>query len=94
MHSGNGDRMKKPIPKSIENKIRSYGEYQRKANVLNNEIRHWLYKNNYDRAMVDMLIDSGQSGDVSGFISFLNGENDINDDFYNDNSDIDESDYL
>ena len=90
--------MKKPIPKSIENKIRSYTEYQKKANRLDNEIRHWFYKNNYDRAMVDMLIDSGQSGDAEGFIDFLNGSPDrcgqVIDDFYNDNSEIDEYDYL
>ena len=90
--------MKKPIPKSIENKIKKYAEYQRKANQIDDEIRHWLYKNNYDRAMVDMLIDSGQSGNADAFISFLNGKSDIYgqvvDDFYNDNSEMDESDYL
>lgn len=52
--------MKKPIPKSIENIIRNYGIYQLKANEADSQIRHWLYKNNYDSAMVDMLIDSGQ----------------------------------
>lgn len=41
--------MKKPIPKSVENKIRKYAEYQRKANKLDDEIRNWLHKNNYDR---------------------------------------------
>ena len=90
--------MKKPIPKSIENKIRSYAEYQRKANKLDDEIRNWLHKNNYDRAMVDMLIDSGQSGNANDFIEFLNGKPDeygqIIDNFYNDNSEIDISDYL
>lgn len=90
--------MKKPIPKSIANKIKSYAEHQRKANQLDDEIRHWLYKNNYDRAMVDMLIDSGQSGNADEFISFLNGEPDeygqIVDNFQNDNSKIDETDYL
>lgn len=90
--------MKKPIPKSMENKIKSYAEHQRKANRLDDEIRHWLYKNNYDRAMVDMLIDSGQSGNADDFIKFLNGEPDeygqVVDDFYNDNSKMDESDYL
>lgn len=90
--------MKKPIPKSIEDKIRKYAEYQRKANKLDDEIRNWLHKNNYDRAMVDMLIDSGQSGNADDFIEFLNGKPDeygqIIDDFYNDNSEIDISDYL
>lgn len=90
--------MKKPIPKSIEDKIRNYAEYQRKANKLDDEIRNWLHKNNYDRAMVDMLIDSGQSGNADDFIEFLNGKPDeygqVIDDFYNDNSEIDISDYL
>ncbi len=87
-----------PIPKSVEDKIRRYAEYQRKANKLDDEIRHWLYKNNYDRAIVDMLIDSGQSGCADGFIEFLNGKPDeygqVIDNFYNDNSKIDEVDYL
>lgn len=89
--------MKKPIPKGIENKIKSYAEHQRKANWLDNEIRHWLYKNNYDTIIVDMLIDSGQSGNADKLIEFLNGEPDkygqVIDDFYNDNSKMDESDY-
>lgn len=90
--------MKKPIPKSMENKIRDYAKYQQKANVLDREIRHWLYKNNYDSALVDMLIDSGQSGEVNDFINFLNGEPDRNgftvENFYNDNSEIDENGYM
>lgn len=90
--------MKKPIPKTIEDKIRRYGEYQRKANILDDEIRHWLYKNNYSSEMVDMLIDSGQSGETEGFIRFLNGDTDeygqVVDNFYNDNSQLDESDYM
>lgn len=90
--------MKKPIPKGMENKIKSYAEHQRKANRLDDEIRHWLYKNNYDRSMVDMLIDSGLSGNADEFIEFLNGKPDeygqVIDDFYNDNSEMDESDYL
>ena len=48
--------------------------------------------------MVDMLIDSGQSGNADDFIKFLNGKPDeygqVIDDFYNDNSEIDISDYL
>ncbi len=90
--------MKKPIPKTIEDKIRRYAEYQKKANKLDDEIRHWLYKNNYDRAMVDMLIDSGQAGEAEGFIRFLNGEVDEYgqsvDEFYNDNSQLEESEYM
>ena len=90
--------MKKPIPKSVENKIRDYVKHQQKAIELDSEIRHWLYKNNYDRALVDMLIDSGQSGEVDDFIGFMNGESDIDgytvDNFYNDNSEIDEEEYL
>lgn len=90
--------MKILIPKSIEDKIRKYAEYQRKANKLDDEIRHWLYKNNYDRSMVDMLIDTGQSGNANDFIEFLNGEPDeygqVINNFYNDNSKVDESDYL
>jgi len=90
--------MKKPIPKSMENKIRDYVKYQQKANVLDSEIRHWLYKNNYDSALVDMLIDSGQSGEVDDFINFLNGEPDRNgftvENFYNDNSEIEETEYM
>ena len=90
--------MKKPIPKSVENKIRKYAEHQRKANKLDDEIRNWLHKNNYDRAMVDMLIVSGQCGNGDDFIDFLNGEADsygvVIDNFYNDNSKIDISDYL
>jgi hypothetical protein len=90
--------LKKPIPKNIENKIKKYAEYQIKASNLDNEIRHWLFKNNYDRAMIDMLIDTGQSGDADGFISFLNGEpneyGQVIDSFYNDNSQMDESDYF
>lgn len=90
--------MKKPIPKTIENKIKRYAEYQRKANELDDVIRHWLYTNNYDRAMVDMLIDSGMAGNADSFIEFLNGKPDeygqVIDNFYHDNSEIDESDYL
>ena len=90
--------MKKSIPKSIENKIRDYVRHQQKAIELDNELRHWLYKNNYDRALVDMLIDVGQSGETESLIEFMNGEPDINgytvDNFYNDNSDIDEEDYM
>lgn len=90
--------MKKPIPKSIENKIRDYVKHQQKAIELDNELRHWLYKNNYDRALVDMLIDVGQNGEAESLIEFMNGEPDINgytvDNFYNDNSDIDEEDYM
>ena len=45
-----------------------------------------------------MLIDSGQSGNADEFISFLNGEPDdygqIVDNFYTDNSKIDETDYF
>ena len=70
--------MKNPIPKSIENKIRDYVKHEQKAKELDNEIRHWLYKNNYDRALVDMLIDSGQSGEADDLINFLNGEPDRN----------------
>jgi hypothetical protein len=48
--------------------------------------------------MIDMLIDTGQSGDADGFISFLNGEpneyGQVIDAFYNDNSQMDESDYF
>ena len=65
---------------------------------MDDEIRNWLHKNNYDRAMVDMLIDSGQCGNADDFIDFLNGEPDrygqVIDNFYNDNSKIDISDYL
>lgn len=90
--------MKKPIPKSIENKIRDYVKYQQKAIELDNELRHWLYKNNYDRALVDMLIDVGQSGEAESLIEFMNGETDISgytvDNFYNDNSEFDEEDYM
>lgn len=90
--------MKKPIPKSMENKIKKYVEHQTKANRLDYEIRHWLYKNNYDIAMVDMLIDSGQNGNIDEFIDFLNGkpneDGQVIDDFYNDNSKIDESNYI
>ena len=90
--------MKKPIPKSIENKIRDYVKHQQKANELDAEIRHWLYKNDYDRALVDMLIDSGQNGDSDELIDFLNGEPDRNgytvDNFYSYNSEIDEEDYM
>jgi len=90
--------MKKPIPKSIENKIRDYVKHQQKAIELDNELRHWLYKNNYDRTLIDMLIDSGQSGEADDLINFLNGEPDRNgytvDAFYNDNSEIDEEDYM
>lgn len=90
--------MKKPIPKSVENKIRDYVKHQQKAIELDNELRHWLYNNNYDRALVDMLIDVGQSGEAESLIEFMNGEPDINgytvDNFYNDNSDIDEEDYM
>lgn len=90
--------MKKSIPKSIENKIRDYVKHQQKAIELDNELRHWLYKNNYDRALVDMLIDVGQSGEAECLIEFMNGEPNINgytvDNFYNDNSDIDEEDYM
>ena len=90
--------MKKPIPKSIESKIRDYVKHEQKAMELDNEIRHWLYRNNYDRALIDMLIDSGQSGEADDLINFLNGEPDINgytvDCFYNDNSEIEEYDYM
>lgn len=90
--------MKKPIPRGIEKRIRDYVKHQQIAIELDNDIRHWLYKNNYDRALVDMLIDTGQNGDVDGFIEFLNGEPDINgytvDDFYNDNSSIEEENYM
>lgn len=90
--------MKKPIPKSIENDIRRYVVFQKKANEIDGKIRNWLYRNNYDRAMVDMLIDSGIKGDADGFINFLNGVSDeygyTIDDFYNDNSMLDEEDYL
>ena len=90
--------MKKPIPKSTENKIRDYVKYQQKANVLDKEIRHWLYKNNYDSALIDMLIDSGMSGDADEFIDFLNGEIDMDGIFieslYSDNSETDEINYL
>lgn len=90
--------IKKPIPKSIENKIRNYVKYQQKANTLDDEIRHWLYKNNYDRALIDLLIDVGQSGDANALINFLNGEENIYgftiDELYNDNSEINETEYL
>lgn len=90
--------MKKPIPKSIENDIRRYVAFQKKANEVDNKIRRWLYENNYDSAMIDMLIDSGIDGDADTFINFLNGEVDecghTIDDFYNDNSMLDEEDYL
>ena len=90
--------MKKPIPKSIENKIRDYVKHQQKAMELDSEIRHWLYKNNYVRALVDMLIDSGQNGDADELVNFLNGNPDVNgytvDNFYNDNSEFDESEYM
>ncbi len=89
--------MKKTIPKSIENKIKKFCELQTKANKLDDEIRHWLYKNNYDGAIVDMLIDSGVSGDPYGLINFLNGEpNEYGqtiESFQNDNSLVDETDY-
>lgn len=89
--------MQKPIPKSIEGKIKKFCELQVKANKLDDEIRHWLYKNNYDGAIVDMLIDSGVSGDPYGLITFLNGEpNEYGqtiESFQNDNSLIDETDY-
>lgn len=90
--------MKKPIPKSIENKIRDYVKYQQKANALDDKIRHWLYVNNYDRALIDMLIDSGVSGEADEFIYFLNGEIDMDGQYieslYSDNSEIDEMEYL
>lgn len=77
---------------------KKYAEHQRKASELDDEIRHWLFKNDYDRAMVDMLIDTGLTGNADGFISFLNGEPDeysqVIDNFYNNNSQIDESDYF
>ncbi len=79
-------------------KLEDMRNIKEKTNVLDNEIRHWLYKNNYDRAVVDMLIDSGQSGCADAFIEFLNGKPDeygqVIDNFYNDNSKLDESDYL
>lgn len=47
--------------------------------------------------MIDMLIDTGLTGNSDDFISFLNGEPDeygqVIDNFYKDNSQIDESDY-
>lgn len=48
--------------------------------------------------MVDMLIDSGMVGNADSFIEFLNGKPDeygqVIDNFYHDNSEMDESDYL
>ena len=89
--------MEKLIPKTIEQKIRSYVNHQTKANELEEEIRHWLYKNNYANSLVDMLIDVGLSGDSDGLINFLNGEPDEYGnnvfEFYQDNSLIDEYDY-
>lgn len=85
------------IPKSIEEKIRSYVRHQSKANQLDSEIRHWLYKNNYAQAVLDMLIDSGLSGDSDDLIDFLNGEPDMYgntiSEFRSDNSLIDEDEY-
>lgn len=67
----------KKIPKSIENKIRNCAKYYAIANQENNEILEWLFKNNYNEAMNDMLIDTCQYGnDPEGFIAFLNGEPD------------------
>lgn len=89
--------MEDSIPKSIKEKIKEYCSLQTRANKLENEIRHWLYKNNYDGVLVDMLLDSGNSGDPYGIINFLNG---IPDEygqtiksFRKDNSMIDEVDY-
>ena len=90
--------MVKPIPSSIEKTIRDYVKFQKKANEADNKIRHWLYKNNYDSAMIDMLIDSGISGEADLIINFLNGDEDdygkTIDDFYNDNTSMDEEDYI
>lgn len=85
------------IPKSIDVKIRRYVNHQLKARKLEEEVRHWLYKNNYANSLVDMLIDVGLSGDSDGLINFLNGEPDeygnTVSEFYSDNSLIDEDEY-
>jgi hypothetical protein len=89
--------MKKPIPKEIERKITKYEEYMKKAGELDKDLRHWLYKNNYEGTIINGLIDTGLSGDATAFIAFLNGEPDeygsTIEDFQHDNSKTDEFDY-
>lgn len=90
-------KRKSNIPRYIEDKIRKYCKYQHEAYKLNDDILHWLYRNNYHSAMNDMLIDVGLSGDSDSFINFLNGipdecGNSI-DDFKNDNSNISYEDF-
>lgn len=65
------------IPKSLENKIKSCAKHYALANKEYHEILHWLFDNNYNEALNDMLIDTCQVGNYpETFISFLNGKPD------------------
>jgi hypothetical protein len=48
------------IPKSIEDSIRKSARHYDIANKEFEKVREWLFKNNYDLSMNDLIIDGIQ----------------------------------